>query len=50
MDAMIVFPTFSVGCIFVVAVAGIFFFGEKLSKRQFLSLGMIMSAIVMLNI
>ena len=50
MDAMIVFPTYSTGCIFVVAVAGIFFFKEKLTRRQFLSLGMIMSAIVMLNI
>lgn len=50
MDGVVVFPTFSVGCILVITTIGLFIFKEKLSKKQFVSLGMIMSALAMLNI
>ena len=47
--AVIVFPTFSVGCIVVVTLVGVLAFREKLSKKQFAALGMIMAALAMLN-
>ncbi len=49
-DAVIAFPTYSVGCILVVTLVGLFVFKEKLSKKQLVSLGMIMVALAMLNI
>ena len=49
-DAVIAFPTYSVGCILVVTVVGLFIFKEKLSKKQLVSLGMIMVALAMLNL
>lgn len=48
-DAVIAFPTYSVGCILVVTVVGLFVFREKLSKKQLAALGMIMAALAMLN-
>lgn len=48
--AVVAFPTFSVGCILVVTVVGLFVFKEKLSKKQLASLGMIMVALAMLNL
>lgn len=50
LPAVVVFPTFSVGCIVVVTLAGLLLFREKLSKRQCTALGMIMVALAMLNI
>ena len=47
--AVVVFPTFSVGCIVVVTLAGLLLFKEKLTKRQGTALGMIMVALAMLN-
>jgi multidrug transporter EmrE-like cation transporter len=44
-----VFPTFSVGCIVVVTLAGLLLFKEKLTKRQGTALAMIMAALAMLN-
>jgi len=49
LPAVVVFPTFSVGCIVVVTLAGLVLFKEKLSKRRFTALGMIMVALAMLN-
>lgn len=49
LPAVVVFPTFSVGCIVVVTLAGVLLFKEKLSKRQGVALGMIMVALAMLN-
>lgn len=49
LPAVIVFPTFSVGCIVVVTLAGLVLFKEKLTKRQGTALGMIMVALAMLN-
>jgi len=50
LDGVVVFPTFSVGCILVITTVGLFVFKEKLSKKQLVSLGMIMVALAMLNI
>ena len=49
LPAVVVFPTFSVGCIVVVTLAGLLLFKEKLTKRQGTALGMIMIALAMLN-
>ena len=49
LPAVIVFPTFSVGCIVVVTLAGLLLFKEKLTKRQWTALAMIMVALAMLN-
>lgn len=48
--AIIVFPTFSVGVILVVALAGILLFREKLSRRQLFGCLLICGALVLLNI
>ncbi len=48
--AVIVYPTFSVGTILVVTLAGVVLFGEKLSRRQWAALGVILAALVLLNI
>lgn len=49
LPAVVVFPTFSVGCIVVVTLVGVLAFKEKLAKRQAVALGMIMVALAMLN-
>ncbi|MBQ7816220.1 MAG: hypothetical protein IJ339_02530 [Oscillospiraceae bacterium] len=50
LPAVIVFPTFSVGCIVVVTLAGLLLFKEKLTKRQWTALAMIMVALAILYI
>ena len=50
LPAVIVYPTFSVGTILTVTLAGVVFFHEKLSRRQWLALGAILAALVLLNI
>lgn len=48
--AMVAFPTFSVGTILMVAAMGMIFFHEKLNKRKWLALGVILIALVLLNL
>lgn len=48
--AVIAFPTFSVAVILVVAVAGILFFQERLSRRQIIGGLLICAALVLLNL
>ena len=48
--AVIAYPTFSVSTIMVVTLAGVAFFKEKLSKRQWIALGIILLALALLNI
>lgn len=50
LDAVIVYPTFSVGTILVVTMTGVLFFKEKLGKKQWTALGGILIALVLLNI
>lgn len=48
--AVIAYPTYSVAAVVVVTLAGVVAFKEKLSKRQWVSLGMILAALILLNI
>ena len=48
--AVVVYPTFSVGVIVLVAVVGVVCFREKLERRKLLALGMILAALVLLNL
>ena len=50
LPGIIVYPVYSVGTILVVTVTGVFCFREKLEKRQIVALGMILAALVLLNI
>lgn len=48
--AVIVYPTSNVGTLLMVTIAGVLFFGEKLGRRQWIAAGIILAAIVLLNI
>lgn len=48
--AVIAFPTFSVSAVVIVTLTGLFAFKEKLSKKQWIALGIILLALVMLNV
>lgn len=48
--AVVAYPTFSVGAIVLVTLCGVLIFREKLSKKQFLGLGIILAALVLLNV
>lgn len=47
--AVIVYPVYSVATILVVTVTGVLAFREKLEKRQWMALGMILVALALLN-
>jgi len=48
--AVIAFPTFSVGTILVVTLAGVCFFRERLAKRQWIAVAAILVALALLNV
>ncbi|MBQ3222422.1 MAG: EamA family transporter [Clostridia bacterium] len=48
--AVIAYPTYSVATLMTVTLAGVCFFKEKLGKRQWIALGVILVALVLLNI
>lgn len=48
--AVVVYPSFSVGTIIVVTLAGLLCFREKVEKRKLVALGLILGALVLLNI
>ena len=48
--AVIAYPTYSVGGIVAVSAAGLLLFHEKLSRRRWLALGIVLVAIVLLNL
>lgn len=50
MPAVIVYPTYSAGTIVLVTLVGMLFFKEKLSRRKLIALGMILAALVLLNV
>lgn len=50
LPAVITYPTFSVGTIIVVSLAGVCFFKERLGKRQWIAIVGILLALVLLNI
>ena len=48
--AVIAYPTFSVGTILTVTLAGVLLFKERLSKRQWIALAIILCALALLNL
>ena len=48
--AVIVYPTFSVAMMVVLTIAGVVFFRERLSRREWIGLAMILAALIFLNI
>lgn len=48
--AVIVYPVYSVATILTVTLAGVLLFREKLDKRQWIALGIILLALVLLNV
>lgn len=50
LPAVIVYPVYSVATLLSVTFAGVVLFRERLIKRQWLALGMILAALVLLNI
>ena len=48
--AVVVYPSFSVGTIIVVTLVGMFCFGEQVEKRKLAALGLILGALVLLNV
>ena len=49
-DAVIVYPTYSVATLLVITLVGVVFFREKLGKRQYIALGIILAALALLNL
>lgn len=50
LPAALAYPAFSVGSILLVTAAGALFFREKLSRRQLAGLGLILGALILLNL
>lgn len=48
--ATVVYPSYSVGSIVLVAIAGVVLFKEKIGKRKLIALGMILVALALLNL
>ena len=50
LDGVLVYPTYSVATMLAVTVAGVCFFRERLQKKQWLALGIILAALALLNL
>ena len=50
LDAVIVYPTYSVATILLITLAGTLFFRERLKRHQWAALGIILLALVLLNL
>ena len=50
LPAVVVYPTFSVGTLLIVTLTGVIAFRERLRKLQWLALGAIILALILLNI
>ena len=48
--AVVVYPTFSVGTIVLVTLVGVLAFREKVERRKLISIGLILGALVLLNV
>lgn len=48
--AVIAYPTYSVATILIVTLTGVLFFKERLGKRQWLAIGIILIALALLNL
>lgn len=49
-DAVIVYPTYSTATMIAIAVVGVLVFGEKISRKKAVALGMIVLALCLLNL
>ena len=49
-EAVLVYPTYSVATMIVIMVVGVLVFREKLSKKKVCALGMILTSIALLNV
>ena len=47
---MIVYPAYSVAAMLLITLAGVVFFRERLKRRQWIALGMILLALALLNL
>ena len=50
LPAVIVYPTYSVATLLLITLAGTLFFREQLKKQQWIALGLILLALVLLNL
>lgn len=50
LPAVVVYPTFSVGTMLIVTLMGVVVFWERLSKLQWVAMGAIVAALILLNI
>ena len=50
LPGVVVYPSFSVGVIVAVTLVGLLCFHEKLNRRKLIALGMILAALVLLNL
>jgi drug/metabolite transporter (DMT)-like permease len=50
LPAVVVYPSFSVGTMLLVTVAGVLVFRERLRKNQWIALAVILAALILLNI
>ena len=50
LPAVVVYPSFSIGTMLITTLAGVFFFKERLKKRQWLAMVVIVAALFLLNI
>ena len=49
-SAVVAYPTYSVATLLVITLAGVLFFKEKLGRRQWIALGIILAALALLNL
>lgn len=47
--AVVAYPTYSIGTIMLVGAAGVLLFREKMTRRQWITVGIIIAALIMLN-
>ena len=50
LNAVVVYPSFSVATLLIVTLTGVVLFRERLSRQQWAALGAIVAALVLLNI
>lgn len=49
-SAVVAYPTYSVATLLIITLAGVLLFREKLGRRQYIALGIILAALTLLNL